>query len=139
MHLINRLKQQLLTRPRLLASLAVPAAARYGCRIRLGEGCFSVTKARKEIRVATRHGAYLLDIIREFDYYARSVVPVMINGIELADFSQPALHAIPGLGIEIYFNSFPEGADTNATYLNCLHPVCGFQSIANRFVEMTSI
>ncbi len=122
--MLNRLKGFLRRHPILLA----PAIAlyglrmrRYGCGLRLERPeVLAVVQGNRKILISMQHAAYSYhnDIAREFDYYFNSVVPEKMGKSDVADFSAPKLHAIPGLEHKFKFTSFPEGKETNQTYLD---------------------
>jgi FkbM family methyltransferase len=115
------LKPFLLKHPRLLATVADLVALRRGCRVALRHRdqhtYFEIRSSGAEIRLASHHGAYLGDMIREFEYYHDSVASRSHGDRLVADFSRPALHYVPRVGREVFFTSLAEGDDTNGVYL----------------------
>jgi FkbM family methyltransferase len=127
--MLTRLKRAISRRPRLYFAAAISLIAmqarRKGYRLGWGKNHVSVRDADREIRVSKRHVAYLGDMVREFDRYFASVVPISLDGRLVADFSQPAWHSVPGLEGEFYFTSLPEERDAATAYLSALSLASG--------------
>ena len=93
---------------------------KYGCRLRLGSDGrhFALRKGRKELRLSIPHSAYIEDAAQRLDYYLDAIVPELIGGKEVGDFSVPRLHRIRGITEQFLFTSFPEGVDTANAYFD---------------------
>ena len=117
--MLGAIKSFLVRHPTLLAAGAAAYGIGRGCRTSFDDrlGVFRIRSGRREIRVARHHATYVRDVVREFDYYFRSVSPHDDGGWSVCDFSRPALHEVPSLGLQFEFASLPEGAETNAAYM----------------------
>ncbi len=78
----------------------------------------SLRKGQRELRLSTSHNSYIEDAVQRFDYYLEAIVPEVIEGREVADFSQPRLHRVRGSDRQFEFTSFPEGIDIAMAYLD---------------------
>jgi FkbM family methyltransferase len=114
----------LLNHPRLLS----PLILLYGQKYRLRHGCtlglgprgryLRLRKGERELRLSISHNLYVEDAVQRFDYYLDAIIPEVIDGREVADFSQPRRHRVRGTDREFEFTSFPEGIDIATAYLD---------------------
>ncbi len=108
-------------RPRLLLAILGPMYRNYEMGVSRNGGFLYFRSDDREIRIAPRHAAYSVDVLREFDYYFSSVVPeVRSDGVAVAHFSRPKLRRVPGLDPAFVFPGLPEGGSTNNAYLRTL-------------------
>jgi FkbM family methyltransferase len=118
----SMVNKYLLRHPALLARLVDFYALRHRSRVlyEASGAYFAVRNGRREIRVAASHGAYAVDLVREFDLYFGAVASKPVAGRDVCDFSAPRLHVVPAFGVELMFTSLPEAVDTCNTYLDAL-------------------
>ena len=76
---------------------------------------------RREIRLNPRHEVYSYDMINYFDYYHAAVVAVPHEGIELVDYSKPAVHTLGRSRIPFFFPSLPESDESTEAYMEVLN------------------
>ena len=95
---------------------------KYGVRMTLGHDrkYWSVRRDRREIRVALEHTVYLEDIARYFDDFHGSVVVRTADDVDIADFSYPQWHIVPGLQKEFFFTSLPESLPADESLVQIL-------------------
>jgi len=109
----------------ILPPLTLRQAANKLARERGGEvewkpGWIRISFDRREIRLSERHEIYVYDMIRYFDYYHAAVTPAERNGIDLVDYSKPAVHVLGKSKIPFYFPSLPESDESTETYMEVL-------------------
>jgi FkbM family methyltransferase len=75
---------------------------------------------QREIRLNPRHEVYGYDMINYFDYYHAAVVSVARDGVELVDYSKPAVHVLGRSRIPFYFPSLPESDESTEAYMEVL-------------------
>ncbi len=102
-------------------------ASSKGIKIKVTAHYLDFIRESEIVRIALKHLVYAGDIIKYFDYYFTSVVPVRFNGHKLVDYSIPKYHEIHGYDFgPIYFPSFSEPMVTTEQYLDFakLSPGC---------------
>jgi hypothetical protein len=70
---------------------------------------YEVSSGRSSVRIAISQVNYVGTIVEQFDIYANSVMPDIIDNKEVVDFSYPRWHLLPKRKTPIYLNSFSEG------------------------------
>jgi hypothetical protein len=84
-----------------------------------------VTRGKQRFIVAAEHFLYACDFCNQFEYYFSSVKPVVIDGFEVADFSQPGWHVVPHTGDRLFFTSMAEDIGATLDYIKYLQPKPG--------------
>lgn len=74
-------------------------------------------RKHQEIRLAYKHIAYGIDLIRFFDYYFNAVEPQKENDILVVDYSYAREHILKNSGLSFYFTSLPESCETTNIYI----------------------
>ena len=110
--------------PRWLISLraqtVVKANARKaGLDVKFSDQKIEIIKGSKIIWLNKSNLVYLEDMLNFFDVYFSSVIPVVAEGREVADFSEPRLHKLRGFeDVPLMFPSLPEPWETAKQYLD---------------------
>ncbi|MCX6925390.1 MAG: FkbM family methyltransferase [Verrucomicrobia bacterium] len=95
-------------------------ARNLGMVLEFGGSQIVVRKRNREIRINPQHEVYLWDMINYFDYYHGAVFPSAANGVEIVDYSRPALHRLKKSGVEFEFPSLPESDESTEAYMTAL-------------------
>ncbi|CAN2168681.1 Methyltransferase FkbM [Candidatus Nanopelagicaceae bacterium] len=89
--------------------------------IKSDKECLVVARSieKKVIRLSVNHTAYLRDLVRSFDYYFGSVIPLKIGEYQVVDFSQPKDHDVVGFDLfPVNLPSLAEPISTNNQYIS---------------------
>jgi FkbM family methyltransferase len=76
----------------------------------------NITRGNRVIRMSEQHASYVSFLERYFDTYYDAVIPVNIDGMEVADFSQPKLHTYRHNNLQFYLSSLPEEPEVVDAY-----------------------
>jgi FkbM family methyltransferase len=88
---------------------AVDLAAKLGVRIVASAHDIELRKGSQILRLAVHHMIYLHGVILEFDFYFKSVKPLVYSDREVVDFSVPKYHEVIGYDRHpIYYPTFAE-------------------------------
>lgn len=80
---------------------------------------FDFKKGVQVIRISQKHVIYSLDIVNSFDYYFGAVKPLLLDSLELVDYSTPRYHEVNGFDLmPVFFPSFSEPIKTTNQYLD---------------------
>jgi FkbM family methyltransferase len=79
-----------------------------------------VRKSNHVILISPEHELYLKDMINFFDYYHGAVIPNIIKGVAVVDYSHPTLQKLTRSGIEFDFPSLPESDESTEAYMTAL-------------------
>lgn len=77
----------------------------------------TLIEGNRHLRVSFRHLIYCYDIVNNFDYYFSAVQNKTMDGIQVVDYSKPAMHTLTELDLAFYFTSFAEPLDTTDIYI----------------------
>ncbi len=119
--MIETAKQVLLAHPQLLAATASVVCVRSGARVwwaRKDER-FVVRKGDSDVLLARRHGAYVPDLMKNFEMMTEGIHPVVRNGRRVYDFTAPAMHDLAD-GTRWSFPGLPEVDATSDHYIEML-------------------
>lgn len=109
--------------PLIPTSRLLPWWAR-GFRIRSKESTLTVLaprqrrRPRRAIRIGRRHEAYLWDMLIDFEYWHGAVEPEMVEGLALADYSNPKVHRLRPSGDDFRFIGLPEHEGRTKLFLD---------------------
>lgn len=117
---LNPLKNLIASQPAVLALAGAAYGMVYGCTVRRREDRYVVRKGQREIHLAPRHGIYLIDAIKRFERFHRSVAAERIGAADVVDFSVPKAHRIPWLGVDIFYTSLAEEEADHEAYMRRL-------------------
>ncbi|MFI5242623.1 MAG: FkbM family methyltransferase [Gemmatimonadales bacterium] len=94
-----------------------------GCGVRMSRDAVDVRRGEQVVRLNSRHLMFAPDVAAHFDAYWSSVAPV--DGTSMVDFSVPARHLIPALGVRLWQSGLVEEVDTIQGYLKHAPPRSG--------------
>jgi FkbM family methyltransferase len=97
----------------------------HGCDVRLHNRRLLVRRGKRAVWIADRHWIYLPDILRSFESYWGSVVPTVIDGVNVVDYSEPRFHTYRATGIGFWLSSIAEEADAIEAYFAHARPQPG--------------
>jgi FkbM family methyltransferase len=125
--LVRRILERLpVTRPfvRVAAERQVRRAVHAaGCEVKITHDAVDVVHAARVIRLNPRHLMFAPDVAAHFDSYWEIVAPG--GDMSLRDFSKPARHLIPALGVQLWQSGLVEEVDTIQGYLKHAPPRAG--------------
>ena len=102
------------------ARRAVRAA---GCEMRVSPASLDIVRGGQTIRLNPRHLMFAPDVAMYFDSYWAIVAAS--GDASLRDFSKPARHLIPALGVQLWQSGLVEEVDTIQGYLKHAPPQAG--------------
>ena len=89
-----------------------------GIKVNYSHGLFRIYKNDKEIRLSKIHQCYLVDTLRNFDFYFDGIIASKTNGYEIVDYSKPAWHEVKDFDLmPVYFNAVSEPMITTNQYI----------------------
>lgn len=83
--------------------------------------CVSITRGNRVIRLNERHVSYVPFLNQHFDTYHNAVIPSNGDGMEVCDFSQPALHTYRHNHMQFHLSSLPEEPEVIEAYFKHCH------------------
>ncbi len=86
-----------------------------GCDVRIGRDSVDVIRGAQIVRLSPKHLVFAPDVAGHFDAYWSTVTPT--GDSAMRDFSVPARHFIPALGVELWQSGLMEEVDTIQGYL----------------------
>jgi FkbM family methyltransferase len=86
-----------------------------GCDVRIAPDAVDVRRGAQVVRLSPRHFLFAPDVAAHFDAYWATVEPG--EQAQLRDFSVPARHFIPALGVHLWQSSLMEEVDIIQGYL----------------------
>jgi FkbM family methyltransferase len=92
-------------------------AAERGVRVVARGRVVAVRNGEKEIRASRANQVYAADLIDNFDYYFNVVVPRAENGLQVVDYSHPAMHTMLADRLPFWFPELAESMETTELYL----------------------
>ena len=99
--------------------IAVKEASARGFSLISRDLCFDLVRRDTVLRVKNTHQEHLRYLVDNFDYFADSVIPLRVDGMNLIDISGPRYHRLTGFGtIPFLFPSLTEPYSTTAEYLD---------------------
>lgn len=80
----------------------------------------SLRKDTSEILLRVSHFAYVVDVVENYDYYFKAVLPsYRVNGVDTVDYSTTRDHVLAGSGLQMQFTALAEPDATTDIYLQC--------------------
>ena len=108
----------------LIVQIALRAAC-PGAKLRFSKTHIDIARAKKVIRISSRHFPYALDMAGQFDHYFSQVIAHSEGDSEVVDYSQPGLHRYLKSGLEFEFSSLAEEVDAIEDYFRWYTPQPG--------------
>ncbi len=94
-----------------------------GCDLRIGPDTVDVVRGAQTVRLSARHFMFAPDVAQHFDSYWSAVTSD--GDTSMRDFSKPAPHFVPALGVRLWQSGLMEEIDTIQGYLKHAPPVAG--------------
>jgi FkbM family methyltransferase len=91
-----------------------------GCDVRITRGAVDVQRGAQTVRLSPRHLMFAPDVAAHFDAYWSTVTSA--GDASVRDFSSPARHFIPALGVPLWQSGLMEEVDTIRGYLKHAPP-----------------
>jgi hypothetical protein len=63
---------------------------------------------QRSVIISSKHEAYVWDILTDFDRYHGAVDPVIIDKMQVVDYSKPNIHKIRPYCVDLHYTSFAE-------------------------------
>ncbi len=92
-------------------------AAERGLKVIRRGRIVAVRNGEREIRVSRANQVYAVDLIGNFDYYFNVVAPRAEHGLQVVDYSHPAMHTMRADGLPFWFPELAESMETTELYL----------------------
>ncbi len=96
-----------------------------GCEVHISRDAVEVRRGAQLVRLNPRHLMFAPDVATYFDSYWSSVGPAAAGNPLVRDFSSPARHPIPALGVELWQSGLVEEVDAIQGYLKHSPPRAG--------------
>jgi FkbM family methyltransferase len=91
-----------------------------GCEVRITRDAVDVLRGSQAVRLSPRHLVFAPDVAAHFDAYWSTVTSA--GAASMRDFSVPARHFIPALGVQLWQSGLMEEVDTIQGYLRHAPP-----------------
>lgn len=98
---------------------------RYNAKLFFSDRCIEVVKGQRTIRLAKQHMPYAVDMSSSFEHYFEPVVPDVLNGQYVVDYSRPRLQRYKQSGLTFELSSFPEETSAIDGYFRWYRPKPG--------------
>lgn len=101
------------------------ACGRHKVRLTYSADCIDVVKGQCAIRISKSHMPYVLDMAKYFEDYFDQVVPSVVDGVAVVDYSGPRLHRYKASGLEFELTSIAEEISAIEAYFRWYRPKAG--------------
>jgi FkbM family methyltransferase len=101
------------------------ACKRHGVELLFAGNCIDIIKNKCGIRIGKTHMPYVLDLAIQFEEYFNPIVPEIVNGRALVDYSRPRLHRYKKSGLHFELSSIPEEESAIDAYFHWYCPKPG--------------